>query len=183
MSGEAGRLVEAVELARDGVLAAIDGLTDQQAQFRPAEGEWTVAETVEHLYLAEMSGVSKIWSAADALRLGRRWAGDTPHRRKHIEEIIAVTWRAKEQAPPIATPHIGGPIRFWRSAFRSLAPVLTSLAAALDGLNLEEVVSPHSISGPLDGRQRLEFLRFHIERHLLQIRRIEGADGFPTSDF
>jgi hypothetical protein len=173
--------VEAVELARDGVLAAIDGLTDQQAQFRPGEGEWCIAEIVEHLCLSEMSGVAKIWAAADALRGGARWAGESPHRGKHIEEIVAETWRPKEQAQSITTPHIGGPIHFWRASLRSLAPVLAGLVAALDGLRLEHVVSLHFRSGPLDGRQRLEFLRFHIERHLLQIRRVETSAAFPRS--
>jgi hypothetical protein len=47
--------------------------------------------------------------------------------------------------------------------------MVDQLVPVLDGLDLEVVVAPHPISGPLDARQRLEFLRFHMDLHLRQI--------------
>lgn len=182
MNPEVTRLVEAVELARDGVIAAIEGLTEAQAQFRPGEGEWSVAEIAEHLYLTEFSGVSMMWAAVDGVRAGVPWRGDRPHRGKHIEEIIAETWRPREKAASVTTPRIGGPIPFWASSLRSLRPVLADLGEGLGSVPLADVVFPHFLSGPLDARQRLEFLRFHIERHLLQVRRVETSPGFPVSE-
>jgi hypothetical protein len=41
-------------------------------------------------------------------------------------------------------------------------------------------VYPHFLSGPLDARQRLEFLRFHIERHTAQVWRVRSSHGFPS---
>jgi len=61
-------LVGDVEAARRRLLDAVGGLTDAQASFRPGEGRWNVLEVVEHLYLAELSGVSKIWAALDGVR-------------------------------------------------------------------------------------------------------------------
>lgn len=92
---------------------------------------------------------------------------------------MAGTWQPKEVAPGIATPHIGGPLEAWISSLRSLRAVLTDLATELEGLDLEAIVFPHYLSGPLDGRQRLEFLRFHMERHLEQIRRLQSHSAFP----
>jgi hypothetical protein len=180
MSGAPAGLIEAVELSRDGVVAAVAGLGDAQSLFSPGPGEWSIAEILEHLYLAEMSGISMLWAAASAFRSGSRWTEDRPHRGKHIEEIIGQTWRPREQAPPIAVPHFGGPSRFWRSALCSLKPVLGDLVRALDGLPLDEIIVRHSISGPMDARQRIEFLRFHLERHLLQIHRVVSSSGFPA---
>ena len=92
---------------------------------------------------------------------------------------MAATWKPKEVAPGIATPHIGGPLEAWISSLRSLRTVLADLAQELDGLDLEAIVFPHYLSGPLDGRQRLEFLRFHMVRHIAQIRRLQSHPMFP----
>ena len=172
------KLIDAVERARANLVSSVVGLSDAHAAFKPAEGQWSVVEVLEHLYLAEFSGIAKIWVALEALKAGRGWTEARPNRGKSIEEIVGATWKPKEVAPPIATPHIGGPIQFWLSATRSLQPVLAELGGHLRGANLEDVVFPHFLSGPLDARQRLEFLRFHIERHSDQVARIRSSEGF-----
>lgn len=178
MSG-ADQLIRAVEASRESLLATVAGFSSAQVAFRPGEGQWSVIDVVEHLYLAEMSGVAKIWAALEAFREGQRWVEPHTNRGKSIETIIATTWKPKEIAPPIATPHIGGPIQFWVTATRSLQPILSELGAQLDQAPLEEVIFPHFLSGPLDARQRLEFLRFHIQRHVDQIARIRSSAEFP----
>ncbi len=173
------QLVDSVEAARRSLLDCLAGLSESQATFRPGDGQWNILEIAEHLYLAELGGISKIWAALDDVRAGRVWTGPRPNAGQPIEAVVAATWKPKETAPPIATPHIGGPASFWISATQSLTGVLADLARHLDGVPLEHVVFPHYLSGPLDARQRLEFLRFHIERHLEQIGRIRSARGFP----
>ena len=175
----AATLILSVEKSRAALLNSVAGLSEAQANFRPAEGQWSVVEILEHLYLAEVSGVTKIWAALDGLRAGRVWTEGLPNRGKSIEDVVASTWKAKEVAPPIATPHIGGPLEFWVSATRSLPGILSELGGRLDRVNLEEVVFPHYLSGPLDARQRLDFLRFHIERHADQITRVRTSASFP----
>jgi hypothetical protein len=177
MRDELKTLVASVEKARSAVLNAAASLTDEQGAFKPRDA-WSIAEIIEHLYLAELSGVTKIWAAADGLRAGNSWTGELPNRGKGIEQIVAETWKSKEVAPPIATPHLGGPLRFWLSALPSLRPVLADLASALQGHSLDDVVFPHYLSGPLDARQRLEFLRCHMERHLEQIGRTREDPAF-----
>lgn len=172
-------LVFAVERARAAVIDAVSGLRPDQADFKPSPDEWSIAENLEHLYLAEISGLTKIWTGAQQVRAGRAWAEPHPNHGKSIEEVVAATWKPKETAPGIATPHIGGPLEAWMSSLRSLQSVLVDLARELDGLDLEAVVFPHFLSGPLDGRQRLEFLRFHMERHLAQIQRLRSHPAFP----
>lgn len=178
MQNEVEALVAAVEEARETVVAAAASLTEEQGAFKPA-GSWSVGEIVEHLYLAELSGTAKIWEASAALRAGRRWQGELPHRGKRIEQVVEETWKPRETAPSIATPQGQGPLMFWLTAFRSLREVLSVLAAQLEGLPLDDVVFPHYLSGPLDARQRIEFLRYHMERHTAQIQRVRESAGFP----
>jgi DinB family protein len=177
---ETDQLIQGVEQSRAALIAAVSSLTEAQGAFKPAEGQWSIAEVLEHLYLAELSGIAKIWAALDAFRADNGWAAARPNRGQSIEAIVAATWKANEVAPPIATPHIGSPIQFWLTATRSLRPVLADLGAQLGATNLEDVVFPHFLSGPLDGRQRLEFLRFHVQRHADQIARIRSSSSFPV---
>ena len=173
------QLIKAVEHSRSSVVAAVTNLRPDQATFKPSPNEWSIVENVEHLYLAEISGLTKIWAAALQVRAGRPWTEACPHRGKSIETVVAETWKPREIAPGLATPHIGGPIEAWNSSLQSLSAVLADLGRELDGLDLESVVFPHYLSGPLDGRQRLEFLRFHMDRHLEQIRRIQACAAYP----
>jgi hypothetical protein len=178
MPTEVESLVQTVEEARSALLARAASFSNEQGAFQ-SSGGWSICEILEHLYLAEVSGVTKIWAASDDHRAGKRWLEDCPHRGKSIEQVVAETWKERELAPPIATPHIGGPVAFWVSALDSLTPVLAELASRLDDQPLEEVVFPHFLSGPLDARQRLDFLRFHIVRHADQLERVCQHVGFP----
>ena len=178
MSNEVVQLVESVERARTELLEVAAGFSIAEGAFRPTDGGWSIAEIVEHLYRAELSGVTKIWAALEQRRAGQMWDGELPNRGKKIEHIIAATWRPREVAPPVATPSIGGPLTAWISNLRSLRAVLHDLATELETVNLEELVFPHFLSGPLDARQRLEFLRFHLERHRDQIERVRSHRDF-----
>ena len=172
-------LVESVEAARKRVIDEVEHLGSNQAAFKPSPDEWSVVENIEHLYLAEISGLTKIWAAASQVRAGQSWQGERPNHGKSIESVVDVTWKRKEVAPGIATPHIGGPLPVWISSLRSLRSVLADLAKELEDIDLEAIVFPHYLSGPLDGRQRLEFLRFHMDRHLDQIQRLKSRSDFP----
>jgi hypothetical protein len=178
---EVQRLVESVERTRAILLASVAELSDIQGGFKASADEWRIVEILEHLYLAELGGITKTWSALNDVRAGRLWSGPLPHRGKSIEEVIAATWKPKEVAPSTATPRFGGPLAAWRTAFRHLPSLLQDLADELEGQRLEDIVFPHLISGPLDARQRLEFLRFHIERHTAQVQHVRSSTGFPAS--
>ena len=169
-----------VAAARQAVLSAATGLSGEQEAFRPGPQEWSVPQVVEHLVLAEQAGIQRVWQAAEGIRRGRPvWTGEAVHRGLPIEEVIARTWRPKEQAPPNATPQTDGPLAYWVQCLAWRQPVLRRLHDALEGLDLAEVIFLDFLSGPLDARQRLEFLRWHLEHHRRQIEEIRATPGFP----
>jgi hypothetical protein len=169
-------LVADVEQARQRVLDAVAGLSTEQGAFKPAPSEWSIAECLEHLFLAEHGGVSGLWKAIEGMRARRPvWSGNPVHRGLSIEEVVRRTWGPSQQAPGNAVPHTGGPVAYWTSCLESCRPVLARLGCELEALDLETVVYPHVVSGPLDGRQRLEFLRFHLDLHRGQIEGVKLA--------
>ena len=176
----AADLIRQIGTAREALLETVGRLSNRQADFKPEPHVWSVNEKLEHLVLAEVSGVSKIWAAAEGIRAGQPvWTGEHTNAGLPIEEVILRTWKSKEIAPPIATPHIGGPLAYWMEYTRASQFFLSRLEQALRGLELRSVVFPHFISGPLDAGQRLEFLTFHIRRHHAQIQSMMEASDFP----
>lgn len=173
MTAEIDGLIADVAAARQRVLAAVASLTEEQATWQPAPEEWSVAQVVEHLVLAEHSGIIRMWQAAVGLQRGVPvWQGEPVHRGKSIEQNIAETWREREEAPPNATPQTNGPLAYWVASLAACASVLIALGQALAPLDLETVIAPHFLSGPLDARQRFEFLRWHMDHHRKQIAEI-----------
>jgi hypothetical protein len=170
-------LVAEVERARRDYLARVQDVSPELGTRQPAAGTWSLSEITEHLVVAERNGVNSIWAAADRARAGKPWDGAVPHSGMTIEAIVAKTWREKEDVPKGAEPAMGGPLAYWATTFSSLTTLLSGLEGALEGLDIATVVHPHPISGPLDARQRLQFLRFHIDRHREQVERVRAAIG------
>ncbi len=169
------QLIDEVAQARARFLDAVDGVSPEQAVFKPEPGRWSILEITEHIARAEEAGVFGMWRALDGYRRGEPiWSGDPVHRGLPIEEVVARTWQPKEQVPAIAAPRWGGAFAYWIARLRSEQVVLEELAQALSGVVLEEVIYPHPLSGPLDVRQRLEFLRFHLDRHRAQVEALTG---------
>jgi DinB superfamily len=173
MTTEIDHLIADVAAGRQRVIAAVAGISEEQAMWQPAPGEWSVAQVVEHLVLAEQSGIIRMWQAVVGLERGQPvWQGEPVHRGKSIEQNIAETWREREEAPPNATPQTNGPLAYWIASLAACEPVLVALGQALAPFDLEAVIAPHFLSGPLDARQRFEFLRWHMDHHRQQIAAI-----------
>lgn len=177
---EVDRLLAAAAQARARFLASVGGLSPAQATFKPESARWSILEITEHVVHAEDAGVGGMWRALDGYRRDEPiWSGNPVHRGLPIEEVVARTWQPKEQVPEVAAPRRGGSLSYWMAALRSRQQVLEELAKALSGAALEEIIYPHPISGPLDVRQRLEFLRFHLDRHRSQVEVLKSEPEYP----
>ena len=173
--------------ARMRFLETVGAPSDAQAAFRPDAGTWSITDNIEHITLAEQGGINSMWKALAGARAGTPvWSGQLVHHGLRIEQVIASTWREREDVPPTATPKWGGPAAYWCAALRSCQSLLDALATELEraeaeGIDLTTIVFPHPISGPLDVCQRLEFLRFHLDRHRGQVERLRQHPAFPVA--
>lgn len=178
---EVEHLISGIGNARQRFLTSVGSLSTRQGAFKPSEDSWSIAEITEHLVHAEHGGIRLIWTAAEGVRSGAPlWTGESPNRGLTIEEIVAKTWQPREMTPESAAPRMGGPVGYWLAALRSSPTLLAALAPQLADLDLSSVIYPHVISGPLDARQRLEFLRFHLDRHREQVEAVKAHPDFPA---
>ena len=167
------QLISNVAAARNEFIKLIKNISESQAGFKPAEGEWSIIDNTEHLFWAEQGGIYGMWKILYAIRNGTAERSfESAHKDWSIEEIIAKTWKEKEQVPAVAAPRLGGTLVFWRTSLLSLQQVLEIFGSDLKEEELRLQAHPHPISGAMDFQQRLEFLRFHIQRHQSQVQSI-----------
>lgn len=167
------KLISELATSRDNYLAGIQTLTEAQTQWKPAPDVWNVVDITEHLFWAEHGGIVGMWKTLIAIREGKIDRRTTSvHQNMPVEEIIALTWQPKEIVPPVAAPRMGGPIAFWQASLAGLQELTALFANQLKEEDLRTIAHPHPISGDMDFQQRLEFLRFHIDRHIEQVEGI-----------
>ncbi|MES2797491.1 MAG: DinB family protein [Bacteroidota bacterium] len=168
------KLIQLISESRNQYLKTVALFSEKEAQAKPNPEVWNVVENTEHLFWAEQGGLLGMWKILDALRNGDASSQNYEALLDSlsVEEIIAKTWKEKEIVPPVAAPRLGGTIAFWAASLHSLQSVLEKLGNELSDNDLQLLTHPHPISGILNFHQRLEFLRFHIDRHHEQIKRI-----------
>jgi len=169
-------LIKKVEEARTRFIEACSGLSKKDSTYKESADSWSIANIAEHMVRAEWGGVNGIWQAIEGFRNHQPvWSGDNPNHGLSIEEVVEKTWQTVQPAPEVARPQWGGPIEFWLINLRNCSITLAETLKQMEGLDPEAIIYPHPISGPLNVKQRMEFLRFHMERHIHQIERIKKS--------
>jgi hypothetical protein len=167
------QLIHDVAVTRNEFIELIENINEQQAACTPSAEEWSIINNTEHLFWAEQGALNGMWKTLYAIRDGKApLTYESEHKEWSIEKIIAQTWKDKEQVPAVAAPRLGGTLVFWRLSLANLQPLLEAFGKEIKEDELRIQAHPHPISGAMDFQQRIEFLRFHIQRHTGQVRSI-----------
>lgn len=167
------KLVKDVSIARSRYLDQIADLSEFQARWKPNSEVWNIIENTEHLYWAEQGGILGMWKTLHAIREGEMIRTyEFNNKDLTIEQVVEKTWQPLEQVPAVAAPRLGGSLSFWKTSFLNMQNVLEAFAQDLQENELRLQAQHHPISGALDFHQRLEFLRFHIDRHRGQVSQL-----------
>tara|TARA_X000000950_G_scaffold203704_1_gene245188 strand:- start:1114 stop:1656 length:543 start_codon:yes stop_codon:yes gene_type:complete len=165
-------LLSSIEFSRDNYIQTIGDLSEEITNYKPNESSWNIVEITEHLYWAEFLGVAVMAKVLNEILEGKRELKyESKNKGLTIERVVELTWNQKEKVPDIAAPRVRGSIRFWISSMIGLKGILSEFTSNLTDDMLRVIAHAHPISGELDFQQRLEFLRFHIDRHHLQAKK------------
>lgn len=161
---------------RDGVVAAVKGLSEAQLKFKPAADRWSVAEVVEHLALIEdliNQGVLGKLLSAPAPTAG--WDA------KKVDAMVLAKMpdrSTKAQAPEPAVP-----TGRWTPA-ETLEHFLAGRAQTVAFLkstpDLRGHVVSHPVFGAMDGYEWILAVAGHTDRHTKQILEVKADPGYPT---
>jgi len=173
---EAG--VRYLEKTRDGVVAATRGLSEAQWKFKAGPDRWSVAETLEHIALAE----DFIFGAVTE-QVMKAPAGAPDRDFKKIDALVLamVPDRShKAQAPgPVVPTGRWTPDQALDHFLKSRAKTIEYMKTA-EGLR-DHVTTEDPMKQPMDGYEFLLFIGAHSERHTKQIDEVKADPNFPKN--
>ena len=156
-------VLDLVQAGHKQLMGLVEGLSDEQATFKPSAEEWSVLDTMQHVVAAK-KGVARL---CEALARGEE-PGGIGGEGEDTQKQDGVTGRT------YAT--IGEAAEAAGAAQEELVAFVNGLG---DRTNLE-TTHDHFLFGPLNCREWAVFQRVHDGDHGNQIEKVKAADGFPA---
>jgi len=172
--------VNELKKTRDRLTNTVDGLSDEQLNFKASPESWSVAECVEHLAISENN-------IGGGMLQGALQTPADPSKRDSVKfadaDLIGmITSRDKKAKAPEAFEPSG--------KFGSFEETLTEFTSKrgkhIDYLNsTEDDLRNHYGQlpfGTIDGLQVLLFMSGHTERHVKQMEEVMAHADFPAME-
>jgi hypothetical protein len=164
-----------LEAARAAVLREAEGLSQRQADFKPAEKEWSIGEVLDHLTLAETLTGQFTHNLLDA-------APPTG---------FPADLQAFASLPDAGPGPANAPEIIWPKAGKAVAELIATMQVTrersrqsverLATVDPRRFTRKHPWFGDLDLGQWWTLQAYHDRMHLRQIREVKAAAGFPRA--
>ena len=167
-----------LEAARADVLHEVAGLSQRQADWKPAEKEWSAGEVVNHLTIAEIATgklTTKLTREAEAV------GGLAAHPANFAIRPLPAWPPGAADAPPVVWPEHGKPVAELIATMKATRERSRSSVEKLATLDPQRLVFKHARLGDLDLGQWWLLQAQHDRIHLGQLRDIKRARGFPPA--
>jgi len=169
--------VKYLEQTRDAVVAATQGLSEGQWKYKAAPDKWSVAETLEHIAVAEdyLFGFVK-----GKVMTSPPGPADRDAAKIDAMVLAMIPDRSNKRKAPAELVPTGR----WTPA-EALDHFLKSRAATIEFMkttpDLREHVADSPLGQLLDGYEWLLFIGAHSERHTKQMLEVKADASFPKS--
>lgn len=172
----------AVEAARDRMIAATEGLSEAQWNYRPASGGWSPAGIIEHSVVIQELVLGPIAQALDA-------APEAPDEEAEAIDSIVKT-KVADRSRKFPSPEPTHPAGRWTpeemlARLDANTQRFVERLEATPGLRNRRIPSPplKAITGGrhelMDGYQWILAAAFHTDRHTQQILEVKAEASFP----
>jgi hypothetical protein len=151
--------------------ALVTPLTEEEFNWRPSPEAWSVKDIVEHLGIAEPQYWDQLQNSLKAAASGYKpeatdaailWYGIDRTNRTRTGEARVPDGRFKDSVAAL-------------SSFRKLRSTMLEQART----SQEDYRGRKLTDGNMDVYQWFLMISSHSQRHILQIREVKGAQGFP----
>ncbi len=171
-------IMAANEQAQTQFIAAVSNLNEAQADFRPNESQWTIAEIVEHVSIVNDGFLRLAHKLLKESESAAR-APKTDLNLGHTSLDENGRQRGPYQAPERVRPKGGVGIEESLGKLRATLNGFTEIQARLEAVDLSDQTFPHPALGPFNAYQWMVLLGEHENRHRDQIERLKATAGFP----
>ncbi|HEY6252968.1 MAG TPA: DinB family protein [Candidatus Angelobacter sp.] len=169
--------VQLLQSRREMFLAAVAGLGQEHWQFKPDAERWSIAEIAEHLIAVETLVMTLI----------PRVLTEEPITETLENNDIPLQTRVAGRRSKVQAAEMVRPKGRWQNGEELIAAfsearskTITYTRGTQD--DLRHHAGPHPTLGLMDGYQWLLFLGAHAERHVAQIRELQGMSGYPATE-
>jgi uncharacterized damage-inducible protein DinB len=173
-------ILAANEQAQERFTAAVSNLTEAQADFRPDENQWTIAEIVEHVSIIDNN----------VLRLAHKLLKEAESAPKPPKPDLNLGHTSLDEngrqhpgsfpAPDRVRPQGGVRVDDSLAKMRVALAGFAEIQSRLEAVDLSEQMFPHPFIGPISLYQWMVLLGEHEDRHRGQIERLKASAGFPV---
>lgn len=176
---ERAKVLNWLEESHREFLAAIEGLTDEQWNWKPAPERWSVCDAAEHIVAAEDLLFDRVRTAI-ASGPDPHWERTTSGKTEFIEQVMAPRL-GKAHAPEVLVPKGTATAAQLRERFEKQRAEIVDFAKSTSvALNEYTLDHPFPVFGTLNAYQWLIYLPLHTMRHDKQIEEIKAARGYPA---
>ncbi|MEZ5402545.1 MAG: DinB family protein [Bryobacteraceae bacterium] len=185
LNPEIERLLYQLKVAREDGLGLIDGLSDEQANWSPGAGKWSMAQCFDHLNVTNRLFVQQFRAGVAEARQ-RGILGGGPYSYGFLSR-----WFLRQTEPPVKR-RFSAPKPFQPGPKRPIVEIRNEWVRLHD--ELDEIF--RSASGVDLARMRItspaaSFIKYslgigfwiqtaHDRRHVWQARQVRNLDGFPV---
>ena len=144
-------IVEVIERERRRLVGVLVDLSQEQAEFVPSAGQWSIRDVAEHVVAAE-------WGVVDVIA---RLAGAAP--------------------PPEGPPAVGQSLAALRQRLSAARAQLLGVVGGLPRDANLGAKHDHPFFGPLNWKEWLAFQRVHDGDHIEQIEAVQRSLSYPKA--
>ncbi|MBZ0137670.1 MAG: DinB family protein [Planctomycetes bacterium] len=165
----------------------IDGLSDAQANFKPAARKWSINECLDHVNISNRLYADKLDRALAKARARGKTGAEPYGRGTLLGRFILNNLRQASPrgvpAPGVFRPSASGlALGEVAAAFREQLARLEQAAVQADGLALGRIrfATPAAPVGRVTAAQAFEMMHLHTLRHLAQAERVKASPANPA---
>jgi DinB superfamily len=174
-----------IEKSRQGIIAATEGLTEAQWNFKPSPECWSIAEILEHVAMTQELVAGPVWG-----RLASAPPAPADHDRDTIDAFIIAQFPnrsiGKFKGPEVLTPSGRA------TPAESIERLNRSCARLADLLDSTPDLREHALDSPplkaisqgkyqlIDGYQLMLAMAGHAERHTRQMLEVKADAHYPA---
>ncbi len=171
-TGDRQRLVAHLEMTESWLASEVEGLSQAQLTYRATPDSWSVMDVVEHLAIAE----PQYWTQLQASLAAPVRPGYKPE-----ATDAGILWYGIDRTNRATTGEARVPKGTYATVKDSLAAFRTLRSTMRDAARTsrDDFRSRPLIDGNMDIYQWFLMISTHAQRHILQIREVKQAKGFP----